>query len=65
MTGVRAEPLVQAIFDLYPGAEIVAIRDVAADAANVPPPPVERDPDDDRGDDLDDDIVNDYTEDDL
>jgi DNA polymerase-3 subunit gamma/tau len=33
ITGVRAEPLVRAIMDLYPGAEIVAVRDNAAPAA--------------------------------
>ncbi|MET0605781.1 MAG: DNA polymerase III subunit gamma/tau, partial [Beijerinckiaceae bacterium] len=59
ITGVRAEPLVQAILDFYPGAQIVAIRD----GNEAPPPaPVERD---DGEPDLDLDALSEYGDDDL
>ena len=37
MTGVRADPLVRAVLERFPGAEITAIRDASAEA--VPPSP--------------------------
>ncbi|WP_342359397.1 DNA polymerase III subunit gamma/tau [Terrarubrum flagellatum] len=64
LTGVRAEPLVRAIMDLYPGAQIVAIRDAESVEA-APPPPVERDPESDDESDPDFDAVGDYSDDDL
>jgi DNA polymerase-3 subunit gamma/tau len=37
LTGVRADPLVRAVLARFPGAEIVAIRDIAAESAGDAP----------------------------
>jgi DNA polymerase-3 subunit gamma/tau len=39
LTGVRAHPLVQAVMDRFPGAQIVAIRDAADPAVEAVPVP--------------------------
>ncbi len=43
LTGVRAHPLVQAVMDRFPGAQIVAIRDAADPAVEAVPVPTEDD----------------------
>jgi DNA polymerase-3 subunit gamma/tau len=43
LTGVRAHPLVQAVMDRFPGAQIVAIRDAADPAVEAVPEPTEDD----------------------
>ena len=37
LTGVRADPLVRAVLDTFPGAEIVAVRDLSLDVATAAP----------------------------
>ena len=43
LTGVRAHPLVQAVLDRFPGAQIVAIRDADAIPEGAAPPPESED----------------------
>ncbi len=45
LTGVRAHPLVQAVMDRFPGAQIVAIRDAADPATEAAPAPTDGDED--------------------
>jgi DNA polymerase-3 subunit gamma/tau len=61
LTGVRADPLVRAVLTRFPGAEIVAIRDIAAETAGDAPetgsdvpaePPIDEDGYDFEGLDL-------------
>ena len=37
LTGVRADPLVRAVLEKFPGAEIIAVRDLALEAASDAP----------------------------
>jgi DNA polymerase III subunit gamma/tau len=43
LTGVRAQPLVQAVLARFPGAEIVAIRHREAETSVPPAPPIDDD----------------------